>query len=187
MGIIVKKNIATFFLLLFPCSLSWGESIKLIKREYLSKSVSVASEAPEAEMKKSPEEFGYFKEMKVEEAVAEFNLRALSNRIGKTQPPLSAEEVLTAIRSWEIGEEPIDRNVFGEFQKISKSGLFPKGAYIDFFSGYNARNGHDIEAWIIFIKVRLNQNYDMEQDERPLYSHKIRMKFISSKPTKFNN
>src|SRR5438046_396842 len=48
---------------------------------------------------------GYPKEVSLGQAVEDFNRRAQSTKIGKTQPPLTVEEVVAAIHDWHIKNE----------------------------------------------------------------------------------
>jgi hypothetical protein len=126
---------------------------------------------------------GFPRDVPLSQAVAEFNARAEKNPVGKTQPPLTAEEVVASIRDWSLKEEPIDPERYREFQAIAKTGTMPKGSYFCFNAGTISRNGYDIDAWHVYLRIKLDVNPD-DQVGVPAYSRLIRTKYIDSRPTK---
>lgn len=124
---------------------------------------------------------GYPKATSLTEAVAEFNARAQRNQIGKTQPPLTEGEVLAAMRDWSPDADPIEPSMFAELQRAAKSGMMPKGAYLNFNSGTLSRNGYDIDVWNIYLSVGLDKYYG-DLVGVPSYSVLIRRQYIDSRP-----
>src|SRR5688500_5611643 len=66
-------------------------------------------------------------------AVENFNQKARMNLIGKTQPPLTEDEVVAAIRGWIPKHTPgVTDEVFDLFQEIAESRELPDGAELSF-------------------------------------------------------
>ncbi len=124
---------------------------------------------------------GYQKEVPVTIAVKEFNQRAQMDSVGKNQKPLNEEELLAAIRGWNLGSDSIDPAVFLTFKKIADTGLMPIGSYIRFISGLIALDGYDIDVWFVELRVGLNR-YPADLAEMPIYLRRIRTEYISSRP-----
>jgi hypothetical protein len=124
---------------------------------------------------------GYPKATPLSQAVAEFNERARRTQVGKTQPPLTVEELLAAIRDWNPDEDAIEPAMFAELQRAAKSGMMPKGAYLNYNSGTLARNGYDIDAWNIYLRVGLDKYAD-DLVGVPAYMVLIRRQYIASRP-----
>lgn len=117
-------------------------------------------------------------------AVEEFNEHAKGTEVGKTQPLLTVEEVLAAVRDWSPNEDPIDPEMFAALQEAARSGTLPKGAYLSFNSGSVSRNGYDIDAWNIYLQVGLNK-YPNDLVDVPSYRILIRRQYIASRPEEF--
>jgi hypothetical protein len=126
---------------------------------------------------------GYPKEVPLSQAVNECNRRIQNTRVGKTQPPLTVDEVLAAIRDWSNKEAPIDPKMYNVIQNISKTEIMPKGSYFFFSTGTISYNGYDIDALRIYLRVGLDK-YPDDLVGVPVYSRQIRSQYISSRPTK---
>ncbi len=128
---------------------------------------------------------GFPKEISLEEAVAIFNKFAQCSEIGKTQPPLRTEEIIASIRIWVCERDaPFDdkKKACEEFKKIAETGKMPKGSFIDSVGGaYNYR-GYDIDAWQIYLNIRLDK-YRNDLKDVPSFPRLIRLNYISSRPT----
>ena len=129
---------------------------------------------------------GYSAEIPLTQAVDDFNKMAQCHTLGKTQPSLTVEELLAAIRSCNRFEEKTEPWVFETYQKISKTEMLPKGTYIDYGQGYINLNGYDIRAWSIILYVGLDR-YPRDIKGNPFYMRFIRRQYISSEPTKFKS
>ena len=127
---------------------------------------------------------GYPEATPLARAVGEFNERAKQTEIGKTQPPLTAEEVLAAVRDWNSKEDPIEPKMFAALQEAAKGGMLPKGAYLSYSSGSLSRNGYDIDAWNIYLQVGLDK-YPADLVGVPSYRNLIRRQYIASRPEEF--
>lgn len=126
---------------------------------------------------------GYPNDVPLARAVNDFNKRARHDEVGKSQSPLRVEEVLAAIRDWSRQEEPIDQAAFEEFQTISKTGLMPKGSFLNFGKGADGRNGYDTDAWSIYLYIYLDK-YPGDQVGVPGFARLIRMQYLSSRKSK---
>ncbi len=174
---IVLYLIFTFF----TAPVCYGEYEKITKNRTPVKAEMDRSGPTDEEMKAFPQQYGNYKEFSLDDVVFEFNNRAVRDSIGKTQPLLTVQEVLTSIRSWSIDAEPTDLSIFREFQKIAQSSRVPKGAYLDFSKGVKNSNGFDSDFWIIELYVGLHLNTEMGAEKRR-FSRVIRIQYLSSKP-----
>jgi hypothetical protein len=93
------------------------------------------------------------KEATLAEAVKEFNRRAQVDAIGKTQPPLTEDEVVAAIRWWDREEEPVTDDVYQAYQAIADSGKLPAGAALYFITKCSGPNGDEVDVWWINLEV----------------------------------
>ena len=128
---------------------------------------------------------GFPKEIPLEEAVAVFNRFAQCSKIGKAQPPLRAEEVAASIRMWVCERDaPFEdkKRACEEFRKIAETGKMPKGSFIDVAGGTSNYRGYDVDAWQIYLNIRLDK-YSNDLKDVPSFSRLIRLNYISSKPT----
>ena len=74
------------------------------------------------------------KEVTLPEAVKGFNRRAQEDATGKTQPPLTEDEVVAAIRGWDREEEPVTDDVYQAYQAIAETRKLPEGATLNFIT-----------------------------------------------------
>lgn len=126
---------------------------------------------------------GYPQEISLQRAVDIFNQDAQRDVTGRTQPPLTADEVVAAIRAWDVKQQPMKKKFFQLYQRVAKSGVMPTGAYIFFTKGYVDFNGYDIEFWEIYMLVGLDE-YPLSPSN-PTFDHTIRGRvYIASRPTK---
>jgi hypothetical protein len=130
---------------------------------------------------------GFPKETSVEEAVETFNRFAKCEEKSKTQPPLTADEVLAAIRDWDCTrEENKDEKKFCvEAWKISETGKMPKGSLFVYDRGMNGRStvrgykGYYVQTWEIILYLRLDK-HRLDLRDVPEFRRSIRLKYISS-------
>ena len=127
---------------------------------------------------------GYPEVTPLARAVEEFNEHAKRTEVGKTQPPLTVEEVLAAVRNWSPKEDPIEPKMFAALQEAARAGMLPKGSYLSFSSGSVSRNGYDIDAWNIYLQVGLNQ-HPADLVGVPSYGVLVRRQYIASRPEEF--
>lgn len=131
--------------------------------------------------------YGYPKEISIDEAVDVFNIYAQCGSIGKTQPPLRKEEIIASIRAWRCDSEADfdDRKkACAEFRKIADTGMMPKGAFIDAgnTSVFN-QLGYDVHIWQINLQIRLDKYPDKLLKDVPFFYRVLRLNYVSSKPT----
>lgn len=127
---------------------------------------------------------GYLSEVPLSQAVDECNHRIQATTVGKTQPALTDEEVVAAIRDWKHDEAHISPQMYKLFQSIAQTGTMPKGSYFFFTTGTVSYNGYDIDALHIYLRVGLDK-YPEDVKGVPVYERQIRMQYISSRPTRF--
>jgi len=96
-----------------------------------------------AETKKDSAE----RSMSLRDAVKELNARAKKDEIGKTQQPLTADEVIAAIRMWDRESMKVDDRTYAMFQEIAKSQKVPAGTKFDFMTRCSQCNGYDVDVW----------------------------------------
>lgn len=126
---------------------------------------------------------GYSTEIPIAQAVEDFNQLAKCHRLGKTQPPLTVEEILAAIRDTHPSEKKLRSWVYNTYQDIGKTEKLPKGTFIDFGMGSETLGGYIIEKWSIILYVGLNK-YTRELKGNPFFELYIRNQYISSQHSK---
>jgi len=134
---------------------------------------------------------GYKSAIKLALAVAQFNEDAQCHEpIGKNQPPLTVQEVLTAVRDINDHNTHFPTLTKKQFEMILKELVMPKGSLLWYDWGYrqNWQDGVlDMHYWKIYLYVELDKYpLDEKVDYRllPKYKHLIRLQYISSELTK---
>ena len=130
---------------------------------------------------------GYPKEISLDTAVTVFNRFAQCDERSKVQPPLTVDELVAAIRDWDCTEEKdtINKKVCADIWKIAETGKMPKGSFIDSDGSVNRVytvhdfNGYLIKTYEIYLYIWLDK-YRRDMKDEPVYSHKVRLKYISS-------
>lgn len=115
-------------------------------------------------------------EVTLDRAVREFNAKAKDNAVGKSQPPLTADEVVAAIRGWIRERDPVKDYMYGEFQKIAQRGALPPQAELSFTTGWHGFNGFDFDVWWVDLTVSDGKGGG--------YTYRIRDQKLSSRPHK---
>jgi hypothetical protein len=108
------------------------------------------------------------------DAVADFNARAMKDQIGRVQPPLTADEVIAAIRGWIRERTPVDEATYQVFQTIADTGTLPIGADLRFITRWRGYNGYDFDVWWVDLTVK--------KGEKAGYTFRIRDQKIASRP-----
>jgi hypothetical protein len=93
-------------------------------------------------------------EIKLSDAVADFNRKASSERIGKTQPALTEDEVVAAIRCWDRKRYSVSDEVYSLYLRIADTRMMPKNAMLSYTSGLES-DGYHFEVWWIYLDVTL--------------------------------
>lgn len=100
---------------------------------------------------------GYEENVPVTRAVEDFNRYALCHQQGKTQPPLTVDEFLAAVRDANPAEERIQPWVSKLYRQIAETQFLPKGSFIDYGLGAVNDRGYDISLWSIDLYVGLDR------------------------------
>src|SRR4051794_7511422 len=87
------------------------------------------------------------------EAVKEFNRRAQEDATGKTQPPLTEDEVVAAIRAWDREQEPATDEIYKAYQAIADTKNLPGGATFEFITKCLGLNNHEFDVWWINLEI----------------------------------
>ena len=93
------------------------------------------------------------KEVTLAEAVKRFNRRAQKDAAGKTQPPLTEDEVVAAIRWWDREEEPVTDDVYQAYQAIAATRKLPASAALYFITRCTGPNGDEVDVWWINLEI----------------------------------
>lgn len=120
-----------------------------------------------------PEKAAAKEQSALDRAVDEFNAKAGKDPTGKFEPPLTTEEVVAAIRSWDRASIPIDDEKFALFDQIAKTGHMPIGTTI----GYTTRwltPEFNYHVWWVDLNVMTdaNQGFTFRMRARTLSSQK---------------
>ena len=134
---------------------------------------------------------GYPKDISLEEAIAIFNKFAQCDDRGKTQPPLTVEEVKAAIRDWDCKKEgdAEDKKFCADVWKIAETGKMPKGSFFDFDNGTGGTSrvrgyrGYYVKTWEIELYLHLDK-YRRDLRDVPEFAHSIKLKYLSSEKRK---
>jgi len=112
----------------------------------------------------------------LKEAVATFNAITAKYGVGKSELPLTEEEVVAAIRGWVPEQEshPPSKKVYEEYQKIGATGKLPKGAHFTLITGSTGYKGYDFDVWWIDLYV--------ETGGEKQHVFRIRNRFLRCRP-----
>ena len=92
------------------------------------------------------------------EAVKEFNERAQKNPTGKTQPALSEDEAVAAIRGWIREQAPATDDVYKSYQVIADTKKLPEGATLTFTTMWSPFNGQEFDVWWVNLNLKTGPN-----------------------------
>ena len=113
-------------------------------------------------------------ETPLSDAVSTFNKKALSDPIGKGQPPISVEEVVAAVLLWERGpESPVSDELLQSFKRIAESKTLPENSNFESLNGYDRGGAHVFDVWSVRIR--------MERDDGSSYAFVIRERVVASR------
>lgn len=113
----------------------------------------------------------------LQEAVDDFNIEAAADPIGATQPPLTSDEVIAAIRGWDREENDVDEPTYQEYLAIVSTRLLP--AHASFRRIWRLIDD-DYEFTVWWVDLVLGQH-----GGHIGYSYRIRARWISSEPLMF--
>jgi len=115
------------------------------------------------------------KEVTLAEAVKGFNRRAQEDATGKTQPPLTEDEVVAAIRGWDREEEPVTDDIYTAYQAIADTRKLPARAALYFITRcWGLNDPYEFDVW--WINLEIWTGPDMG------YAFRIRHQMLRSRP-----
>jgi hypothetical protein len=90
----------------------------------------------------------------IEQVVREFNEKAKHHTVGKSQPPITAAEVVAAIRRLRQEDCPSwTDEVFNRFLAIADTEEIPEGSELSFITRYHGIRGFDITVWCVDLRI----------------------------------
>lgn len=105
--------------------------------------------------------------MAIDEAAAQLNQISKRHRLGKSQVPITADEVIGAIRRWSHAPEISDETK-AKFNRIAKTGTLSAGDRLHFSTGLWS-NGNYYTVWWLDLTV---DNYTFRIRDRTISSRK---------------
>jgi uncharacterized protein (TIGR03067 family) len=115
-------------------------------------------------------------------AVERFNARAQLEAVGKTEPPLTVDETVAAIRGWIRKQRPIPDRYWEAFQKVADTLTLPAGSRLDFATRWRNYNGYDFVVWWIHLSINDPEATSTDPATVENYTLQIRDRKISSRP-----
>lgn len=107
-------------------------------------------------------------------AVMEFNAKTRNHSIGKSQLPLTDDEVVAAIRGWIPKQTPgVTDEIYKQIQEVAESRELPKNTSLSFCSGWTGYRGYAFKVWWVDLTI-------MNSDKTG-YTFRIRDQKISSR------
>ena len=101
------------------------------------------------------------------------------SEIGKEQSPLTVDEVVAAIRAWDLKAFPIAPELLTIFRNIAEKKTLPPGSSLDFTSGWQPNNEFEYTVWWITISVSAPN--PEKENSKVGYSFLIRDRKLSSR------
>jgi hypothetical protein len=126
----------------------------------------------------------FHSEIPISQAVSEFNAIASKDDIGKNEPILSPDEVISSIRGIVDDQiSPMNSEYKKTFQHISDSGVLPANSRLGFTTQWSNYQGYDFKVWWIDLFIKPEDPSKLPKELRLGYNFRIRARFISSTPT----
>ena len=92
-------------------------------------------------------------------AIEKFNRDAATHRIGKTQSPLTEQEVVAAILWWEPTKDtPVSPELLEQFRSIAKTKTLPRNATFEKLTGFDRGGEHVFDVWSVRIVMQRSDN-----------------------------
>ena len=88
----------------------------------------------------------------LKQALAAFNEKSAQDAIGRSQPPLTEREVITAIREWNRKKIEVGDQTYAIFEKIADTKTLPQGSALEFTTRH-VHDGRDVTVWWIDLSV----------------------------------
>ena len=90
--------------------------------------------------------------------LGDFNRKAAEDAIGKSEPKLTEDEVVAAIRAWIIRKkEDVDDDTVAIYKKIAETRTLPKGAELVFTTGW-VTDELNFKVWWINLEIATGEN-----------------------------
>jgi hypothetical protein len=91
----------------------------------------------------------------LDDAIRAFNSRALSDTIGRREPPLDRDEVVAALRwaSLDRATLPVSDATFGAIRAVAESGEMPSDFEFEVLTGYEPNDQAEFEVWSVRLRV----------------------------------
>jgi hypothetical protein len=131
-------------------------------------------------------ECGYPFEISVEDALRKFNRSAGRSPIGRSELPLTKNE-LFAFLTHSVASEGLPDEKRAIYRKILETGMLPKGAWLSFVTGFKeADKSPSVEVWQIILETNLDRIATRQTDSNGkkdlhglnLYSDVIRLRYV---------
>lgn len=121
-------------------------------------------------------------EIRLATAVERFNARAKLDAVGKAESPLTAEEVVAAIRGWVRKQHPVPDAFYNAFQTVANTQTLPAGSRLDFTTGWQKNNGHDFVVWWVDLTLSDPAAPGSDPATTAAFTYRIRDRKISLRP-----
>jgi hypothetical protein len=110
------------------------------------------------------------------EAIQRFNVRNAEHSIGKSQPPLTREEVLSALHWWikKRAELPITNAEFDKLQALVSTEELPPAAELEVLTSFKPNDEWQFEAWSVRLRMP-------RADGGGSYAYTIRDRWLKAK------
>jgi hypothetical protein len=128
------------------------------------------------DVKMQRETYGHPQDMPLEEAIKIFNQEAGCNEIGRTQPPLTMDEIIAAAIDLDKSGEMVSKSRSEALRKISREKIMPKGSLLVYKSGHHQDDVLDpskyihVKYWKVYLYIGLDKN---PRESKPLESDQI--------------
>ena len=86
------------------------------------------------------------------DAVAAFNARSSSDRVGRHEPPISEMEIVSSIEAQLPNLDASDQ-VKSIYSRIARTRRLPRGASLDSIAAYSTSSGEDFTVWWVNLDI----------------------------------
>jgi hypothetical protein len=93
--------------------------------------------------------------------------------LARGEAPLTAEEVVAAIRGWIPAQHPVEDETLKKFRQIADSEVLPPGSSLHFTRGW-VYEGHRFDVWWV--------DLSLPTGEKTAYAYRIRSRLFRSGP-----
>ena len=110
----------------------------------------------------------------LEKAVQELNRSAAEDKVGKTQPRLTTDEVVAAIRGWQRDKVEAADEVYDAYQRIADTLRLPAGARLRYMTTLRAFSNHRFDVWWV--------HFCIPTGKQAVYAFPIRRRMLRCYP-----